>query len=171
MSLSSVRTRIYTTLSAAVVLGQALSAQAQVHDYFRSVRTEADILSLLTKSGTLHGWMVSLGREGAFTTTRSDRRPGRDPMQEFALYRFALYGWYGVKDSAGTEKVWADIVEDIVDAFRADKKLNNTVIDSGPLQWEAGGGGEGCVLMPPGPNASVLCHFAKLSLVVMEPLA
>jgi hypothetical protein len=170
MSLASVRSRIHTTLSDAVVLGAALSTQAQVHRYFRSVKSEQEIASKLKHATTskLHAWMVSLD-ERAFTTTRSSRQQGRDPMREFGLYNFALYGYYAVDDAVASEETWSDIVEDVIDAFRADKKLNNTVVDSGPPQWVRGGGGEGCVLMPSG-NGSVLCHFAKLALPVFEDL-
>jgi hypothetical protein len=61
----------------------------------------------------------------------------------------------------------ADLVERVIAAFRADKKLATGqatfVIDSGPIQWV-----DGQMRMMPPKDGGAVCHYARLSLRARE---
>lgn len=164
--LANVRTAIFNTLSG--VSGIAAGA-AQVHRYFRIARTDGEVKALLTVPGHLHVWMIALAGSDPYITVNSAGTPGRDPANtEHATYTFNLHGYYSVKDSVNSEETFVGIVEAVIAAFRADKKLQGTVIDSGPIQWVQGGGPpDGHVMFPRG-EGGVLCHYARLSLSAHE---
>ena len=158
VSLADVRTKIAGRLATVQGIGQ-------VHDYFRAVTTMAELNDWFRRSGRLHFWCVSLAPSDAYVTVGKDG-PGRFPSNyELAHYGFQIHGFYALDDANGSEKVFADIVERVIAAFRADKKLGDTVIDSGPLQWVEGGGPESMRMMPPGEGGA-LCHYARLALRV-----
>lgn len=166
-TLAQVRASIKTTLDGSVPPGGGgnLAAVAKTHDYFRTMgnnATEIQRDALFVKNGVFHAWMVTLGDEDPFLTVNSKGEMGRNPANhEHGRYGFKLYGFYAVNDAAASEKTFQDIVESVVNAFRADKKLGDTVIDSGPLQWRQGG----YATLPPG-EGGVLCHRAVLDLPV-----
>ena len=94
----------------------------------------------------LHVWQISLSDDAPYTEAAR-------PASRHALgtWKFSIHGHYGVDDENASEKAWAVLVELVLDAFRADKRLGNTVIDSGPPQWVAAEYRQ---------ISSHLCHYA-----------
>lgn len=146
MSLALVRTRIKNLVAGVTDVGK-------VHDYFRLATVEAEVQALFSTSGVLKVWFVSLADQDPYTVRRLPAN------HELATYAFKVYGYQAVKDADGSEKTFADLVEDLIAAFRADKKLGDTVIEAGPLQWRQAGHRT---------FAGVLCHYAELDLSVLE---
>jgi len=156
VSIAAARASIYARLSAAV------GSVANVHDYTRMVTDEATRDVVCKKGGLFSFWYVSLADDNPFLTVNSRRIEGRNPINnEFGLYNFSLHGFYGWNDANATEKTFADIVESVVTAFRNDKKLGETVIDSGPIQWH-----DGKPRMYPPGEGGVLCHYGRLDISV-----
>lgn len=148
MSLAGVRARIKGIVDGVAGVGRT-------HSYFRVVASDAEIASKLKASGKLHVWMVSLSDQNPYHTKRHPAN------HEQGTYQYKVYGYYAVDDAAASEEVFSDLVEAVIAAFRADKTLGDTVIDSGPAQWSAGGYKT---------FAGVLCHYAELDLAVREQL-
>ena len=157
MSMSAVRARILVTLGA---VSGITGGVAKVHDYFRHIADEKTLKDLCVgSSGRLHTWFISLAEGDPFITENPQGAPGRGIAQEFGRYTFVLRGYLAHNDELATEKTFQDQVEAVINAFRQDKKLGDTVIDSGPLQWTAA---------PYRMFAGVLCHTAELVLRVKE---
>lgn len=146
MSLASVRTEVKRVLDGATGIGRT-------HDYFRRIESDADWVTHGVTAGVGHVWFISLADDEPWLTKRHPAN------HEIATYKVALYGYRVVDDANASEKSFATVVENVVAAFRADKKLGGTVIESGPLQWREGG-----YRM----LANVLCHFVRLDLSVTE---
>jgi hypothetical protein len=143
VSLATVRASIKGVLVAA--------SGGKVHDYLRLIEAEKAIADELMVSKKLHAWCITLDESEPFS---EKRLPACHALADMA---FVLHGWYAVDDSAASEKTWADLVEDVMDAYRADKKLGNTVIEAGPAQWREAGYRS---------YVGVLCHYARLTLSV-----
>lgn len=146
----SIRTGIETVLNTVTGIGR-------VHDYYRLLNEQTKIVSeyvIATDAGDkLHVWQISLSDDAPYTELRR-------PASRHALgtWKFSIHGHYGVDDENASEKAWAVLVELVLDAFRADKRLGNTVIDSGPPQWVAAEYRQ---------ISSHLCHYARIDLPVL----
>ncbi len=151
LGLNGVRTQIKNTLSGVTGI---TGGGAMVHDYLRWTEGEADVKAdFVTAGGQLHTWMISLNLSDFY---RTQRYPSN---HEQSVYAFDVSGLLASKDSAATEKPFAGNVDSVFRAFRADRKLGNTVIESGPLVGAEGGYRLFC---------GVLCHFVRLVLTVRE---
>jgi hypothetical protein len=65
----------------------------------------------------------------------------------------------GIKDSAATEKTFNVLIEALATAFRANPTLSQTAFDHNNLQRE---------IIEARSFGSVLCHYAELTLTVIE---
>lgn len=146
MSLAAVVTKI------AAVIGGVADAGV-VHEYHRYVANDADLRALLVSGGRLQAWMITLDPENPYETFR------KPANHELSVYRFLLRRYYALDDSDASEVVHRNHVEAVIAAFRANKKLDNTVIESGPVLWKTADHRQ---------FAGVLCHFAELRLPVLE---
>jgi hypothetical protein len=145
---AQIRASIQTVLAGVAGIGS-------VHDYFRLAALEADLKTKLVTDGRLHAWLISLSDEEPLAARRLPA------CQEQGTWNFVVRGYYAVADAEASEKTFSTVTESVVAAFRADKKLGNTVIEAGPAQWTQGG-----YRM----FAGVLCHFAQLALAVRVQL-
>lgn len=144
MSLSLIRDQIKTILLAVEGVG------TKVHDYERWAKTWEEYLAFFKSNGLIKGWTITrTSTPEAESTTTTNMR----------THTFLIRGYYSLDDSAGTEKTFQDIIENIAAAFRANKTLNGQAFDSGPLQVDMVGN----VMF-----GSVLCHFCELRLLVLE---
>jgi hypothetical protein len=155
--LAAVRERIRLTMAGVAGIGQ-------VHKRVRAILDEAAVNSLALQGGRINVWFITLADGDPYITVNSKGEPGRNPANhELADYAFVIHGWYAADDADNSEEAFTNLVEAVIAAFRADKKLGNTVIDSGPLQWAEGG----YRLMPP-KEGGATCHYARLNLRVRE---
>lgn len=135
-------------------------------DHYRHITKESGIQASLVKSGRLHFWCLCLVPSNA---VMAERFPA---SCEHSMYTYDIHGFYAFSQADESEKVFAGLVEGVIDAFRNNSKLRDpaaptvaTCIDSGPLQWIEGGGPEAWRMMPAGEGGS-LCHYARLRLPV-----
>lgn len=145
-TIATVRAAIQATLSGVADIGV-------VHDYERwAARTDAfTALYLSATHGQIRGWYIR-------QLSRSERSP--DVGRHAVIARWRLGGYMALDDSAQSEKTFDDLVEDVIDAFRADDTLGGTVDtcvvgDIAGLQLEQSG---------PVMFGGVLCHGAQLGL-------
>lgn len=156
---------------------------AQTYDYFRNPRQDSDVDLLFNvvaggnKGSAIvngngggngggpyrHVWMVTMAGANPHTITNSYWQPGRGVNQEFGISTWHLYGYLASNDASATEKVWIDVVESVITAFRADKKLNGIVIECDPLEVIDGMGVDKMLMFPPGEGGA-LSHYAKCEL-------
>ncbi|MBA7676883.1 hypothetical protein ES703_85128 [subsurface metagenome] len=144
MSLSLIRDEIKSILLGVSGVG------TKVHDYERYAKTWEEYLAFFKSNGLIKGWTITrTATPEAESTTTTNMR----------THTFLIRGYYSLDDSAGTEKTFQDIIENIAAAFRVNKRLNGQAFDSGPLQVDMVGN----VLF-----GSVLCHFCELRLLAQE---
>lgn len=142
MSESALRSEIKTILSGIAAIGV-------VHDYERWAAEDAAFLNLFKDpaSGKIFGWEI----------TRAGARIERVTQKYKVTHRFVLKGYYGIKDSAGSEKLFNAVVETIA------MKILSTKIT----------GSQGEVLpqvdkLEPRVFSGILCHCAEIRLDVAE---
>lgn len=142
--ISPIRTALKTLVSAVTGIGN-------VYDYHRHFETEGEVKALLVNSSRLHYWTVSLGPDDKFI--EEDIVGGSK-----AWITFMISGNYALKDADASEKTFIDLVEDVLDALRADKTLGGVCIRTGNKRWI-------------GPNhvtvGNVLCHHAEILVPVL----
>lgn len=144
MSLDAIRTEIKN-----IMLGID-SVGSKVHDYERWAKTWEDYLAFFESDGLIKGWTITrTSTPETKSTTTSNMR----------THTFLIRGYYSLDDSAASEKVFQNIIEDIATAFRTKPTLNGKAFDSGPLQVSS----VSAVMF-----GSVLCHYCELRLPVQE---
>jgi len=144
MSLADIREQIVAVLS-------GVSGIEIVHRYVRLAFNREKLLELFKDSkGKICGWMIT--RRVTAATRKTMPVVERD-------HTFRLYGIYGVKDGAGSELVFQDMIEDIQDAFDDQYSLGDTVTNSGPIQVK---------LVEYREIGGILCHYAELDLWAWE---
>jgi hypothetical protein len=147
MSLSAVRTRIRDKVAAVPGIGP-------VYDYMRHAVEERRRAELFrADDGRLHFWCVTPAPSETYVTKRHPAN------HEIADYRFDIHGFMALRDADATELLLSDLAEAVIAAFRADKKLGDSVIEAGPAQW---------VEHDHRMFADVLCHHVRLSLMARE---
>lgn len=144
MSLSTIRDRIKTVLSAVTDVG------TKVYDYERWAKDWNAYLSLFKANGLIKGWTI---------TRAATPETNETPTTNMRTHTFIIRGYYSLDDSAATEKTFQDLIESIATAFRTDPTLNGTAFDCGPLQVDI----VGTVIF-----GAVLCHFCELKLLIQE---
>lgn len=141
---------IRTKLAAVVA---TVSAAGAVHARMRLAAAEAEVKSLFASGGAIKFWAISLADDNPYSERRNPAR------HAIGTYRFSLHGFLAVDDSAATEATFAVTVEQVLSAFRNDKKLGNSVIESGPAEWK-----ESAYRT----FAGVLVHYARVEIAVVE---
>lgn len=135
---------------------ESVSGIGPVYDYQRHVESEAELKTLLVSGSRLHFWCVTLAPDEKFVEQR-----GAGNMSKAHVY-FAIRGYYALNDANASEKTFIDLVEDVLDALRAQRGQGvNPWINQGPARWV-------------GPNhvsvANVVCHHAELIVPVFTAL-
>ena len=128
-----------------------IAAIGNVHAYERYSTRQSDLQNLYLYNGQLRGWYVRRVR-------RIERSPdlGRYTVDQ----PWRIRGFMALDDANQSELVFDDLVDAVVDTFRADDTLNS-LIDSCIIENQAGAQVEDA---GPVMFAGVLCHSARLLL-------
>ena len=94
-----------------------------------------------------------------FLTRESTAAEDLGPRLTARKHTIALHGYAGVNDAAASEQAFQALVESVVEAVGADRKLDQTARHSGPAQVRA---------VDYRIINGVLCHHAELALEVEE---
>lgn len=150
MALSSTIAAIRSSIETLV---SAVSGIGKVYGYVPLIKSEAELVAKMAKDGVLSAVFITLADQNPF---QARRLPAN---QELADITFALHCYQRVDtDASSSEPAFINLIEDVIDAFRADKTLKSggarTVIEGGPAQWARYGHVD---------YMGVTCHFAQLS--------
>lgn len=122
-----------------------------VHDTVRNWQTEKQFRDgATTAGGGIQFW---------FLTRESTAAEDLGPRLTARRHTIALHGYTAVNDAAASEKTFQALVESVVAALGADRKLNQTARHSGPAQVRA---------VDFRIVSNVLCHHAEIALVVED---
>lgn len=131
---------------------------AKVHDYQRLKPKYDDFLECFkTTENKIHGWIIT--RKAVFDRLATNN-------ERWRYHHFIFRGYYGLDDSAGSEKHFQEVIENICAAFVADMDLSNDgdsgVVDAG---YDDNDSQIGCCqagIIETRIFGVVLCHFAEL---------
>ena len=143
MSEATIRAQIKSTV-------EGVSGIGVVHDYVRWASTWQQFLTLYKKSGKINGCSISRVATPAHITAR------RKQERRFA-YKLRFY--YGLKDSAASEKIFQALIESVVTALSADSDVGGLTYRTDPVQVD---------IVDARMFGDVLCHYGELTLVVYE---
>ena len=130
---------------------EGVSGVDNVYDTVRNWQTEKQFRDgAKTPSGEIQFW---------FLTREATEAEDLGPQFTTRRHTVAVHGYYGVKDAAASETTFQQLVEDVVAALEADRKLNQTARHCGPPQVRAV---DFRILN------NVLCHHAELALEVED---
>jgi hypothetical protein len=116
-----------------------------VYDTVRNWQTEQQFRTgARTVGGTIQFWFMT--RE---STSASDLGPRFTARK----HRIAIHGYAGVADASESEKAFQQLIEDVVDALGADRKLTSTARHSGATSVRT---------VDFRVISNVLCHHAEL---------
>lgn len=121
----------------------------RVHDYFRLVTHDEDVVTLLHSGGRVHAWFVTLADDEVYS---EDRKPGGCARVRL---RFQVHGYYAVADADASEKAFTTVVQAVLDTLRTDRTLGGVVIEAGPASVKEFGHRT---------FVNVLCHYARVEL-------
>ena len=128
-----------------------VSGVENVYDTVRNCQSEKQFSDgARTTSGSIQFWFIT--RE---TTEAEDLGPRLTARR----HRIAVHGYAGVNDAVASEKSFQALIESVVQALGADRKLNQTARHSGPAQVRT---------VDFRIVSNVLCHHAELVLVVED---
>ena len=130
---------------------EGVTGVENVYDTVRNWQTEKQFRDgAATASSGIQFWFLT--REAS---------AGEDLGPRFTARRhtIALHGYTAVSDATASEKTFQALVESVVAALGADRKLNQTARHSGPAQVRA---------VDFRIVSNVLCHHAEIALVVED---
>lgn len=121
MSVATVRAKLKTELEAVTGIGV-------VHDYIRYANNwTAYIDKFKTSSDKINAWWIE------WDSAETNRTNVTNVLER--IHSFKIFGIYGLKDSAGTQKVFDTLVESILTALSpSDETFDNTVQLAEPAQ-------------------------------------
>ena len=144
MALSDIREQIKAILSGVDGIGI-------VHDYVRWSSDWKKFLDLYKDAdGKINGWHIT-------RTATPSKRDNLPTIQR--THTFIFRGIYGLQDDVASEIAFQAVVEKIQDAFDSEYNLGGHALNSGPAQVN---------IVEPRMFGPVLCHYAKLTLEVIE---
>ena len=130
---------------------EAVTGVANVYDTVRNWQTEKQFRDAATTPAK--------GIQFWFITREATAAEDLGPRLTARRHTIALHGYCGANDAAASEKAFQDLVESVVAALGADRKLNQTARHSGPAEVRAV---DFRIL------SNVLCHHAEIALVVED---
>lgn len=150
MSLSIIRTEIKGIMDGVTDIGV-------VHDYERLATDWIKFLSFYKPAGKnyIRGWSITRQKS-------PEKGNGEDDTaahQYRRMHNMVIRGYYGLKDSDASEKVFQDLVETVCDTFRGKPTLNGKADDSSPPQVD---------IFETRMFGTVLCHYVEIRIVVEE---
>lgn len=133
---------------------EAVSGTANVYEYLRYASDTETRNDLFIDNSILHTWML--------TRTAA---PSTDTLGEIFTrsHSFEVHSYYQIDDSATSEKTHQQLCDDVMDALNT----NNEVVAGAAYLT-----GTAQLLEYPSEGrmfCGVLCHFARIGLVVEEP--
>ena len=147
MTEATVRARLDTVVS-------AVSGIQNVYDYERHTANWSAMLDLFkTSADKWHGWTISC---------QSIAQQWHEISADNILrtYTYKIRGYYAFDDSAGSEKVFMVIVEDVLEALDADSTLQGATYLLVPASQ--------LTIYEPRFFGGVLCHYAEITMEVQE---
>ena len=140
-----------TNIQAVKTILQGVSGVSNVYDRVRNWQTEKQFRDgAKTPGGQIQFWFIT--REATAAEDLGPRFTAR-------RHTLAVHGYAGVQDTAASESAFQALVESVVAALGANRKLNDTARHSGPAQVRAV---DFRIL------ANVLCHHAEIVLAVED---
>lgn len=114
MSLSDIRTQIKTLLESVPGIGK-------VHDFERWTTNWNTFLNYFKDSNNrINGWVI--------TRSETVERLQSPEAANISIHIFRIKGYYGLKDSLESEKVFQDLIESIRSVLRVHPTLNGTCL-------------------------------------------
>lgn len=142
---------LINSIQAIKAILESVAGVANVHDTVRNWQTEKQFRDAArTGAGSLQFW---------FLTREATAAEDLGPRLTARRHTVALHGYAGVNDAAGSEKSFQALVESVVEALGADRKLNQTARHSGPVEVRT---------VDFRVMNNVLCHHAELALEVED---
>lgn len=127
----------------------AVPGVENVYDSVRNWQTEQQFRAgARTTGGSIQFW---------FLTRESTSASDLGPQFTARKHRIAIHGYAGVSDAAASEQAFQMLIEDVVEALGADRKLQTTARHSGPTSVRT---------VDFRVISNVLCHHAELVLDV-----
>jgi hypothetical protein len=144
MSLENIISEVKTILSGVTGVG------TKIYDFERYVQDIAGFDSLFKESGKVRAWTISYdaSAEEPDTTTSN-----------LTTHTVVIRGYYGLDDSAASEKTFRGLIEAIRDAFRLLPQLNGKADWSSPAYTRR---------FEPRKFFNTLVHYAEIVLDVTE---
>jgi len=140
-----------TNIQAVKTILQGVSGVSNVYDRVRNWQTEKQFRDgAKTPGGQIQFWFIT--REATSAEDLGPRFTAR-------RHTLAVHGYAGVQDTAASESAFQALVESVVAALGANRKLNDTARHSGPAQVRA---------VDFRIVSNVLCHHAEIALVVED---
>lgn len=124
-----------------------------VNDYLRHSKDWTTFLNLFRPTGKtyIRGWEIS--------RSATDEIYDDVNVTSRRTYTFLIRGYAQLDDSASSEKTFQGLLESICDKFRGNPTLDATATLTGPVQITS---------VDIKTFGSVLCHYAELSIIIME---
>ena len=145
MALQEIRNEIKTLLESVDGIGK-------VHDFERwTVDWKKFLEFFKTADNKINGWVI----------TRSESRESEHAAGAVNIrsHTFLIKGYYGLKDSLESEKIFQDLIENICSALRRNNDLNGSCLNSDPPQVS---------LLKPGTFGGILTHQCQIRLIARE---
>ena len=143
MSYATVLAQIKSVLDGVTGIGT-------VHDYARWNVDDASFNVLFVKKNVLNFWTIS----------RRETAESWDAVQHVVRrHTFVLRGYYGIDDSAASEKTFQGLVESVMTALRVKTTLNDVAELAQPPHLE---------LLETERFSGALVHHARMKLTVEE---
>jgi hypothetical protein len=138
-------------ISAIRAILQGVAGVANVYDTVRNWQSDRQFRDgARTAGGGVQFW---------FLTREASEAEDLGPRLTVRRHTVALHGYAGVNDANDSEKAFQTLIESVVEALVADRKLSQTARHSGPAQVRA---------VDFRIINGVLCHHAELALVVED---
>lgn len=136
---------------------QGVAGIGQVHDYERFAKTEKEFQDLYkdVTDNRIRGWNF-------YRASTAERDLDLGEVRRLHAWRVA--GYMSLDDADASGKLFDDLIELVVTAFRTDRTLGGLVIDSKDMESEFGASGVQVEAIEPVMFAGVLCHRAQLTL-------
>jgi hypothetical protein len=150
LSVAAIRTAIYSAVNGVTGIGQVYDYERWTNDWEAFLNLFKTTISSTTQ---IRGWEVAY-------RGFANQPPMDFSGQHIRAQRFDVMGYMGLDDSAETEKTFSNLAEDVADAIDAITKSGYYYIaDVGINEHE------------PRMFGGVLCHYARLAVVVEEVVA
>jgi len=121
MSEATVKAQIKTIL-------EGVSGIGTVHDYIRHSRSIAKFLKLMRSNDTVNGCMI---RRQKTSTSRNN-----DSATLKRIHHFWISFIYEINDANASENTFQALLDAVYDEFKGNYQINNTCVNSDPLQIE-----------------------------------